>query len=425
MTTYYVRKTGDNNNTGTSNNPWLTITHAVNQLEEGNVLIVGDGIYTESVIINVPNVTVRSENPLGAIIKGTWTDPLSFPSVYNVDNWKSRWTGLVQLKGINQEFFGFHVTNSIGRGIVTTADNWYVHDCKVTYTFDTGVQSYLNNNGLFENIFCQYASGSRRWKNKTVNGIRINNHPNCLALVQSENSIIRGCTVLDSGGEGIDLFRCTGTCIVENCISGNNNALQLYVNRVGANSIIRNNIAFVSKSPLDFWIPNPGKTDAGNPKGAEGLVFRDELESAAFEQSAATLVYNNLVVNTNNFCCNIGKDASLPGTKIYNNTFIAGPQTHEGVLVVSAKNDWPSWAGAEVKNNIFYGKLAGINSDANLIDFNYNFWSSNPPAAVSGANDVIGNPKFVNLVTSPNGIPNPENYKLLPDSVCVNNGVTV
>lgn len=425
MNKYYVRKTGNNKNTGTSNSPWLTIGHGVNQLEEGDILIVGNGDYYERVIINTPNVTIRSENPLGAKIIGQWSDPLSFPSIYNTSNWSNRWLGQVQLKGINQEFFGFHITNSVGRGIVTTGDGWYVHDCKVTYTFDTGVQSYLNDNGLFENIFCQYVSGSRRWKLKTINGIYLSNHPNCFALVQSENSIIRGCTVLDSGGEGIDLFRCKGTCIVENCISGNNNALQLYVNRVGANSIIRNNIAFTNKDPRDFWIPSIGLTPAGNSKGGEGLVFRDELESSAFLQSSSTLVYNNLIVNTNNYCCNIGKDASLPGTKIYNNTFIAGPQTHEGVLIVSGKSSWPSWDNSEVKNNIFYGKLASINSSANLIDFDYNFWSQTPPAFVSGANDVIGNPNFVNLVTSPSGIPNPENYKLLSNSICVNNGVLV
>lgn len=422
MTTYYVRKTGNNKNTGTSNSPWLTITHGVNQLDEGDILIVGDGIYQEPVLINTPNVTVRSENPYGATIKGTWDDPLIFPHATTA-TWSKRWEGYVRITGANVEFFGFNVTNSDRRGIVVSGDGWYVHDCKVLYTFDTGVQSYQADNGVFENIYCQYASGARRWKGKTINGFHLSNHPNVFALVQSANSTIRGCTVLDSGGEGIDVFRCNGGCIVENCISGNNNALQIYVNRTGSGCIYRNNIAFVSKSPYDFWVPAPYNADG--PKGAAGIVLRDELASDAFPVSSNTQIYNNLVVNTNNYCLNIGSKAGLANAKIVNNTFIAGPQTGKGVLIVTNKHAGSDWSDAIVKNNIFYGKLATINANANLIDFDYNYWSTTPINYVSGSNDVVGVPKFVNLVTSPNGIPNPNNYKLLADSICVNSGVSI
>ena len=67
MATKYVRKTGSDS--GTSG-PFLTIGYALNNVESGDIIIVGDGEYREHVSISRNNITLRSENRHGAIIAG-------------------------------------------------------------------------------------------------------------------------------------------------------------------------------------------------------------------------------------------------------------------------------------------------------------------------------------------------------------------
>ncbi len=50
--TYYVAKDGNDGNNGSEANPWLTIQHAVDQLNAGDTVYVKSGVYNELVTIN-------------------------------------------------------------------------------------------------------------------------------------------------------------------------------------------------------------------------------------------------------------------------------------------------------------------------------------------------------------------------------------
>jgi hypothetical protein len=53
QTTYYVAKSGSNTNSGTStSSPFLTITHAVSQINPGDQIFIRRGTYHEEIIIN-------------------------------------------------------------------------------------------------------------------------------------------------------------------------------------------------------------------------------------------------------------------------------------------------------------------------------------------------------------------------------------
>lgn len=55
MPTYYVRKTGDNGNTGLSPaQAWLTIDNAANTVAAGDIVYVGSGVYRELVTMDTP-----------------------------------------------------------------------------------------------------------------------------------------------------------------------------------------------------------------------------------------------------------------------------------------------------------------------------------------------------------------------------------
>jgi len=95
-TTYYVSKNGDDTNGGTSwADSWLTINQSNTDTGEGSLILVGDGLYTESyltgadylyIIKNVANRTFRAENQSKVIINGSSTSRVlrAQPNAHNL-----------------------------------------------------------------------------------------------------------------------------------------------------------------------------------------------------------------------------------------------------------------------------------------------------------------------------------------------------
>jgi hypothetical protein len=86
--TYYVSPTGKNSNPGVYDQPWQTVTYAINQMSGGDTLIMKDGIYYNSNKeneIRPPSgspgnyTTIKAENDFQAVISGngfSWTSPV-------------------------------------------------------------------------------------------------------------------------------------------------------------------------------------------------------------------------------------------------------------------------------------------------------------------------------------------------------------
>ena len=73
QSTFYVATTGsDATGTGSSANPWATITHALDQVADGSLILVKAGIYTGRIRMRgtfAMGVTVRSEVPYQAQLR--------------------------------------------------------------------------------------------------------------------------------------------------------------------------------------------------------------------------------------------------------------------------------------------------------------------------------------------------------------------
>ena len=83
--TYYVSPSGSNSNPGTQEQPWQTIQYAVDKTVPGDTVIVGDGVYRETVIIT------RSGNPEAYIVlkaANTWGPKIEVPFSGNSDGIK-------------------------------------------------------------------------------------------------------------------------------------------------------------------------------------------------------------------------------------------------------------------------------------------------------------------------------------------------
>lgn len=76
-TTYYVTKNGSDNNQGTESQPWLTIQKAARVMVAGDSVIIGPGIYEETVYVTSHSgnadkrITFKADSDV--VFKGAWT----------------------------------------------------------------------------------------------------------------------------------------------------------------------------------------------------------------------------------------------------------------------------------------------------------------------------------------------------------------
>ena len=68
--TYYVSTTGNNANPGTETLPWLTVQYGVDNIINGDTLIIMTGTYNEKVIVSVSGITIKNYPNQVAVLDG-------------------------------------------------------------------------------------------------------------------------------------------------------------------------------------------------------------------------------------------------------------------------------------------------------------------------------------------------------------------
>ena len=145
---YYVSTTGNNENNGSKDFPWATITYASNQVFPGDTIIVKPGIYDEVVSINSSGlegkyITIRGEEPVsfdtdeGAIFDGNLSgyDQIEY-GLFTLTN--TNYIILDDLKIRNVKTNGIRV-----RGFST---NITIQNCITEHTRGCGIYVYGNDN---------------------------------------------------------------------------------------------------------------------------------------------------------------------------------------------------------------------------------------------------------------------------------------
>jgi len=247
--TYYVAKTGNNNNPGTEAQPWLTITKAANTLVAGDTVYVKAGTYAERV------VPVNSGSGPGA-----WIEYLVYPGdTVTIDGSGvavGDWEGLIDIRTNKQyiEFNGFRVTNSQFFGIL------------VGLHFPTPPQGCSNivirNNyvGTPQNAGIVVSAST----NCIVDGNEIANACQSTGETQEILTIQEGCSGVEVmnnyvhgvgnpslGGEGIDVKNGSSNCTVHDNIVTGVRMVGIYVDAYALfqsniqvyNNLVYNNVA--------------------------------------------------------------------------------------------------------------------------------------------------------------------------------------
>ena len=155
---YYVTKTGNDNNPGTSSQPWLTIQKAARTVVAGDTVNIQAGTYNEKV---TPSNSGNASSPITYQTYGTGTVILdgtgkstSNTGVFDIEN-----KNYITLKGIqiqNSQFAGVFV---YGASDHITLQNLTIHDTGIHFIFTISIENGAFT-GVKQRTIFQYADYS-------------------------------------------------------------------------------------------------------------------------------------------------------------------------------------------------------------------------------------------------------------------------
>ncbi|HZL95752.1 MAG TPA: right-handed parallel beta-helix repeat-containing protein, partial [Vicinamibacterales bacterium] len=318
--TYYVRNGGDDGKDGLSHgSAWATLDkvnrHAF--LPSDRVFFLDGDRWVGQLRINWPG-TATNPAIVGtyylvdgaprrgfrrrAVIDGTDTVPQQFD-------------GLVRVRGDYVRVEGLAVINSEGRGIqFEYSDNGVIIDCVTTNSYKSGIKVLGSDDSLVARNLVTRAGVASPEDGGTWGG--------AIELVASDDGIIRGNTVSEVYGEGINVNHGSMNSMIEGNYVFAARALGIYVD-AAPNTTVRRNIVIGTSNP-EFW-------RSGRSSGT-GIVLNNEEyhylahggELASNVQSQRAKIYDNLIAAT---AAGVGFWGQLAETTfddvlVFNNSFV-------------------------------------------------------------------------------------------------------
>ncbi len=424
MATYYVdSNAGNDNNNGSSERPWKTLSKAGRSVQPGDEVRIRTGTYHETLSIRVRNTTWRPDTGHKPVVDGRYHDGLfdnngNLPNPGPGTNYlpSNVESNMVLLAEEGVVFDGITVQNCAGSAIGVTKSHCVVRNCRIDFAYGAAIKinpgSTHIDNVVVENNVCSRISV--RYYDPKRGGTSPQNVAGVIKIGRTRDGIIRNNVVSYGHGEGINVDKGSYRILVEGNIVHTCNHVHLYINRsVGA--ILRNNLVFhqYTKEYL-----------GSNQRPPAGIVIGDEnTKTDSWPASSGGEIYNNIVIgmgilfqvrNSTNY------NTQLDKCYIGHNTFIGGSMTRAGIQITGNNYGRPH-RDSLFENNIIINspRIGQAIGSAGSIVFRNNLWSEQPDAALRGPGDRIGNPNLVNATAKigdsfPNVTTNidPKNYQL-------------
>lgn len=388
---YFVSPNGDDAALGTQQAPWRTLAAAVSRLQPGDELVVGDGVYKETIALKASGATgqpimLRAQNRGAATIDGSNLDKVT-----------------LDIFGSNIIIDGLEVRNSKSicvkvSGADVTVSNSTIHDCSDHALYTEAARTVFSGNTVYRGAL---VNSNRNMPSGFPSGIK--------ARVGAEDIIIAGNKTYNNYGEGIAVTRGKRGVVRDN-ISFDNYSVNIYIDN-SYDILVEKNMAYCQ--------PNSGfESKGGSPASAYSIG--EEKYDGWGAQLARVTFQNNIGAFCERGLSYWGADVpngGLKDIKIVHNTFYGD----RGTILSLSKEPYKA-DGTVIAYNIFHhpgGKLAWI-EDPKGITFHHNLWSgSNPPSNVQGSGDVKGQVQFA---VAPNY--EPSSFRLAAGSPGVNIGGT-
>jgi hypothetical protein len=364
--TRYVAPTGNNRNPGTESRPWATLAHAAHNISNGDMVIIGGGIYSSGFTIHKSNVTFRAKSGEIPIIDGDGVRP------------GGEWDTLVLIMADggtnlanNVTIDGLTIRRSTGYGLQVVgqkggADNAVIKNCKIYQTYRMGLMVKNGaDNALIEDceVFncCTGMHGGYTGNQPICTG---GQRPPQVSTKYCDSPTFRRCKIYDSYHEGFDIDVGTTNATVEYCEIYGSPQVQLYLVN-STNNTVRYNLIY--------------GTDNGT---GSGIYICNEAQWKTPVLLTNNKIYGNVVANTTNNLWIAGATGRLvKNVTVYNNTFVEA-------TVINTRMEKTTGGDHVFKNNIIWqtnGTIANVPSGK--MTCAYNLWSRKPDDDAKGAHD--------------------------------------
>jgi hypothetical protein len=372
------------------NEEYKTMGAAAAAAREGDSVYVTAGVYREVVFLP-GGVTWQAEGE--AILDGGYHPGLMKNNVLPPPKGYlpgAEYAPMVKMAAPNAVFSGFTIRNIAGRGVVITADDCLLRDCRIDHCYSGGIAVAGERGRLVKNVEitgCAVSRCAMNHHDPTATGIG-EGVAGAVVFAWATGCSFEGNAVAYNNGEGVNLGKGSSKLRLSNCAVHTNRHLAVYINRA-VDCIVEHNL--LGHTGDERYQAKPGV----NPGG---IVISDELQEGTSmntaHHSARSTVRHNVIVGAgvgidvrNNNVKN-GYDTILDAqTAIHNNTIIAGPFTTFAIRVLENQRGARHGA-ATISENVFYG--APGRSTAAAPVWRRNGWTGTPDANLRGPGDVYG-----------------------------------
>ena len=390
-TTYYASPTGNDNNAGTStNSPFKTLGHAATHLAAGDTLYMRGGTYPSAGVITVscngtPSARIKILPYPGDPI------PVIDWSFYSSNDY-------IWLSGSNVDLCGLEIRNSGKDGVdmvgrYTSVSQCRIHNNKSAAVYFWSRYQTFQGNIVYSNCLVNYPHGA------------VDTWPAAVSLggqTGLTGNIIRGNTVYNNWGEGINCWWGSTNIIVEDNVSYDNFAVNYYLDGASGTLFQRNisyhtaGNAFLTNHSGLFTTGNEVSTNlANNNTIINNLFFQAPSVGKAITIFPWSTTKMTNVIFANNTIVNVplyGPAASLIGTGNFfvNNIFNSTGSSVPGAGIIWSNN---IWSGTRPANAVGTGDIVGQDprvaktglTGPGQLTANYFMLLSNSPAINAGS----------------------------------------
>ncbi len=371
-TTYYVSPSGQNaSGYGTDpSTPYRTIQYAADRTNPGDTVYVMNGTYNETSNQGVFIVT-RSGAPGEYITYKAY--PGHKPKLHTSTAWNHiliRSASYIRIEGFEIEGNNANLSLSAGEARY----NHYMQN-KDAGTVNWDYMAQTNTNGIY---IRPTDANSPNPKHIAIANNMVHDVPGGgIVSEESDHIYIDNNTVYNTSW--FTIYATSGISVFHSYNSDNNTSA--YKN------IVRNNRVYNNKT-LVKWAKHEAYSD-GN-----GIIIDDnkntQLNGRLAPYTGKTLVTNNLVYL--NGGSGIHSYSSANVDIINNSSYQNSSQLNYGEIYAQGSTN------VKLYNNVMYarsGRAVNPNGSNSNVTYNYNLYYNGTPA-VTGPNDIVGNPLYVN-----------------------------
>jgi parallel beta-helix repeat protein len=244
--TYYVARTGNNANAGSSSAPFQTIAKGLSVLRAGDTLYIRGGSYSESINSNSQTIPTGSSWSNAPVISAYGSEEV----VINGLNLAASYIQYVIFSGLTIDGGGVSFQNG--------AHHIRLQNGEVRNTNTQGIQGWYVSNIELINLRIHHNGSSDPAQGRLDHGI----------YIAITNALIEGCDIYENTGFGIQIYdssgsRADGTIIRNNRIHdnrGDGNVTLSY----GNNIQFYNNLVYNGRNGVDVAYGNPTNTQIYN-----------------------------------------------------------------------------------------------------------------------------------------------------------------